>query len=67
MRDTHSESCCDVNTLLNEHIHAVETRLKELTLLKQHLTELRRQCTIAATTDSCGILLALGEQGSRTH
>src|SRR3546814_6940856 len=43
-RDTPTEDCGDVNALLDEHIQAVEIRVEELMQLKQHLTELRRQC-----------------------
>ncbi|NLY65445.1 MAG: Cd(II)/Pb(II)-responsive transcriptional regulator [Alcaligenaceae bacterium] len=67
LRDTPSESCCDVNALLDEHILAVETRVKELSLLKQHLIELRQQCTVTATTDSCGILRALSDKVAHSH
>lgn len=60
-RDTPTEDCGDVNALLDEHIQAVEIRVEELMQLKQHLTELRRQCPSAAPTASCGILRALSD------
>lgn len=61
-RDTPAEDCADVNALLDEHIDAVEARIKELMLLKQHLVTLRRKCTSTAATESCGILGALADQ-----
>jgi len=61
-RDTPAEDCADVNALLDEHIDAVEARIKELMLLKQHLVTLRRKCTSTAATASCGILGALADQ-----
>lgn len=61
-RDTPAEDCGDVNALLDEHIGAVETRIKELMHLKQHLVTLRQKCTSTAATESCGILGALADQ-----
>ena len=60
-RDTPDEDCGDVNAMLDEHIHAVETRMDELMQLKQHLMVLRQKCESAASTASCGILRALGD------
>jgi len=60
-RDTPAEDCGDVNSLLDEHILAVEARMKELTQLKRHLTSLRKKCTRTASADSCGILQALSD------
>lgn len=64
--DTPSEDCGDVDALLDEHIHAVETRVKELMQLKQHLLALRQKCASTAPTTSCGILLALADSNART-
>lgn len=58
-RDTPNEECGDVNALLDEHIHTVETRVEELMQLKQHLLALRQKCASTAPIASCGILLAL--------
>lgn len=60
-RDTPKEDCGDVNALLDEHIGAVEVRVKELLQLKEHLMILRQKCTSAAPTTSCGILRALSD------
>lgn len=58
-RDMPTEDCGDVNALLDEHISAVQARIKELMKLKQHLVTLRQKCTSPASTNSCGILSAL--------
>ncbi len=55
------KDCGDVNILLDEHIHAVEIRMNELTQLKQHLTVLREKCISVAPAVSCGILNALAD------
>lgn len=60
-RDTPDEDCGDVNALLDEHIHEVEVRVKELMQLKRHLTILREKCTSTKPTESCGILQALAD------
>ncbi|MFW7341848.1 Cd(II)/Pb(II)-responsive transcriptional regulator [Pollutimonas sp. H1-120] len=60
-RDTPNEECGDVNALLDEHIHTVETRVEELMQLKQHLLALRQKCASTAPTAECGILLALAD------
>lgn len=56
-----SKECGDVNTLIDEHIRAVEIRMHELTQLKQHLTVLRQKCTSNVPMISCGILNALAD------
>lgn len=63
-RDTPEEDCGDVNALLDDHIHAVEVRMEELTQLKSHLIALREQCVRAAPAASCGILRALSDRSS---
>lgn len=61
-RDTPDEDCGNVNALLDEHIAAVEARIKELKHLKRHLVTLRKKCASAAAAESCGILGALADQ-----
>lgn len=61
-RDTPDEHCDDVNVLLDEHIHAVEVRMEELTQLKRHLVTLRQKCASTAPAASCGILQALSDR-----
>lgn len=60
-RDEPEEDCTDVNNLLDQHIRAVEVRMKELRQLKAHLVNLRRQCKTTSSTSSCGILRALSD------
>lgn len=55
------KDCGDVNSLLDEQIHAVKIRMEELTHLKQHLTVLRQKCVSKAPAVSCGILNALAD------
>lgn len=59
--DEPDRDCGDVDTLLDEHIHAVEIRMQELTQLKQHLTVLRQKCVSRASAVSCGILNTLAD------
>ncbi|OLF38431.1 Cd(II)/Pb(II)-responsive transcriptional regulator [Psychrobacter sp. Cmf 22.2] len=59
--DTPDKNCGEVNILLDEHINAVETRMKELVQLKQHLLDLRQKCAKEAPAESCGILHALAD------
>ena len=59
--DEPDRDCGDVNTLLDEHIHAVVIRMQELTQLKQHLTVLRQKCVSRASAVSCGILNTLAD------
>lgn len=62
-----ASDCGGVNQLLDEHIIHVDTRIAELTQLKQQLCELRQQCQQERAMDACGILqgLALMEPESR--
>ena len=59
--DEPSRNCGDVDSLLDEHIQAVEQRIEELIQLKQHLNVLRQQCVTSAPAESCGILNALAD------
>lgn len=59
--DAPNRDCGDVDSLLDEHIHAVEVRIEELIQLKQHLNILRQKCVASAAAESCGILNALAD------
>ena len=59
--DEPDKDCGNVDALLDEHIEAVEVRIKELKQLKQHLTVLRQKCLSSAPAVSCGILNALAD------
>lgn len=56
-----NKDCEDVDSLLDEHIQAVEVRIEELKQLKRHLTVLRKKCVSSAPAESCGILNALAD------
>ncbi|HZH56548.1 Cd(II)/Pb(II)-responsive transcriptional regulator [Yanghanlia caeni] len=66
-RDAPADDCTDVNNLLDQHIVAVEERMKELRQLKRHLVTLRRKCNQPAATANCGILRALADNSCHEH
>ncbi|WP_028470120.1 Cd(II)/Pb(II)-responsive transcriptional regulator [Neptunomonas japonica] len=55
------DSCETINELIDEHIHHVQARMAELTILETQLIELRGQCHAALTTRDCGILRELDQ------
>ena len=58
-KDAPEENCEQVNSLLDEHIGHVATRIKELKILQKNLKTLREQCTSDRTALECGILSRL--------
>jgi len=60
-RDRPDQDCGEVNVLLDEHIHQVESRIEALLELKHHLVALREACSGARPAESCGILQGLAE------
>ena len=54
-----NDSCTSINSLIDEHITHVQTRVAELKALEQQLIQLRRQCQAAHTNRDCGILRSL--------
>ena len=58
-KDAPAGSCTDVNTLLDEHIHHVATRIRELKALEKDLKLLREQCASGQAAGDCGILSGL--------
>ena len=68
-----ASDCRGVNELLDVHIDHVETRIAELTQLKQQLGDLRQRCQHEQAVDDCGILKGLtamepeSRQKRRTH
>ena len=64
-RDTPTENCGDVNTLLDAHIGHVAERIHELKTLEKHLKALRTQCLTTNRTQDCGILQGLSESRTR--
>lgn len=51
--------CSEVNQVLDEHIHHVTARIKELRALERELRELRARCAAASPGQACGILQGL--------
>lgn len=65
LRDDPQVNCGEVNDLIDEHINHVSLRIKELRSLERQLRELRSRCSIAQSTEVCGILQGLSAgQGS---
>ncbi len=58
-KDSPSDNCGAVNTLLDEHIGHVAQRIHELRHLEQQLQHLRQQCQQAQDAAHCGILTEL--------
>lgn len=63
-KDAPAGSCTDVNTLLDEHINHVTTRIRELKALEKDLKLLREQCASGQAGD-CGILSELEKAALR--
>jgi len=64
-KDTPSDSCAEVNDLLDDHIEHVATRVRELKALELQLRLLRDQCVEVRGAKSCGILKKLSS-GAKT-
>ena len=58
-KDAPSANCGDVNTVLDEHIGHVTSRVQELRILERQLRELRSQCNSIESGADCGILKQL--------
>ena len=58
-KDAPSANCGDVNTVLDEHIGHVASRVQELRDLERQLRELRTQCLSIESGADCGILKQL--------
>lgn len=56
LRDAPSETCSEVNALLDEHIGHVAQRVRELRALERELKLLRARCSSPNALDECGIL-----------
>lgn len=59
-KDAPTDNCAAVNSLLDEHIGHVATRIRELRSLEKQLKTLRQQCQDANSAE-CGILSQLTE------
>jgi len=53
------ESCASVNTLIDQQLVLVNTRMKELNALKKELQHMASACTIVNTVEACGIIRSL--------
>lgn len=51
--------CGAVNALINEHLHHVQERIRELNRLEAQLRELQNHCSADGATGECGILREL--------
>jgi len=69
LKDSSSDSCAEVNELLDEHISHVAERIVELRALQSQLKALRQRCGQEAAVQTCGILkeLALEPAASRSQ
>ena len=59
LADQPTDGCGAINAVFDQHISHVETRIQELTHLKQQLRTLRQQCQTEHAVDACGILQGL--------
>jgi Cd(II)/Pb(II)-responsive transcriptional regulator len=57
--DGHSSSCSTINSLVDDHIDHVSTRIDELVQLRQKLVVLRQKCRCTHPVDTCGIMQEL--------
>lgn len=58
-KDSPSENCREVNSLLDEHIEHVTQRVRELNALGKQLKALRGLCLESKDSGNCGILKGL--------
>lgn len=61
LTDAPANGCGGINTLIDEHIAHVDTRIDELKQLKLQLTTLREQCHGEQAVEDCGIVHGLSE------
>ena len=64
-RDSPNEACDAVNTLIDEHIEHVVTRIASLQELEKQLKALRVRCSLPRHAKDCGILQGLGDEDVR--
>jgi Cd(II)/Pb(II)-responsive transcriptional regulator len=62
--DVPSRDCGEVNTLLDEHLAHVETRLRDLQRLARELRQLRSACRSPGAAEQCRILLDLRQSST---
>lgn len=59
LKGTPHAQCDDVNRMMGAHIEHVETRIRDLTKLREQLKTLKRNCSNQQTIENCGILRSL--------
>lgn len=64
-KDAPSDSCAEVNTLLDEHIGHVAARIRGLRQLEKQLRGLRERCQESQQAAHCGILTELTQAAHR--
>ena len=62
LRDAPSQTCAEVNQLLDDHIGHVAERMRELRSLEKQLKALRERCREGSTARECGILNQLTQE-----
>ena len=65
VKDAPQAGCGEVDTLLDEHLHHVARRIRELRQLEKQLKSLRAQCGGAGKAAQCGILGGLARPAAR--
>ena len=63
LRDSPSDTCADINDLIDEHLAHVDARLHSLNALRQQLSELRERCAAPDTGQHCQIIEQLNSSG----
>lgn len=65
-KDTPTDSCGEVDRLLENHIDHVVTRIEELKALEKELRLLSANCSVGRGSEDCGVLGGL-ETAAREH
>ena len=65
-KDDPAADCADVNSLLDEHIQHVVSRIRELRTLEKELRALRQQCVDGHFVADCGIINGI-EKAAQHH
>lgn len=66
LKDQPTESCHDINDLVDSHIEHVVKRIHALQSLEQDLRSLRQRCNTESDIEHCGILEGLSSEKPHT-